>query len=52
VGGRLTGPLEGEPGADGAGDALRMEKRDELGQEELRGAHVEAESFAYAQVRR
>jgi hypothetical protein len=29
-----------------------MEKRDELGQEELLGAHAEAEGFAYAQVRR
>jgi hypothetical protein len=46
VGRSLTGPLEGEPGTDGAGDAVRMEKRYELGQEELLGAHVEAEGFA------
>jgi hypothetical protein len=36
--------------ADGAGDALRVEKRDELGQEELLGTHVEPQGFADAQV--
>jgi hypothetical protein len=46
VGRSLTGLLEGEPGADGAGEALRMGKRYELGQEELLGAHLEAEGFA------
>src|SRR5215510_2446140 len=50
VGRPLTGPLQGELRADGAGVAVGMDERHKLGQEELCSAYLESQGCTQAQI--